>query len=146
MRKPVGALLSDVALARRSPLYQWLWRNRAEIAEAFAAQSRPAWTALAGAANAAGVVDRAGQPYSRDAVRKAWQMVQRDMKRAPSRPVAPISAERQPAPLAQTTPSTSDEPRPRGRIQLRPARPLGLDELPDDDGSALPKPFSRTKQ
>lgn len=150
MAKDVGEKLAAHRLGGR-PLYRWLSRHHDEIAAVFATQARPSWEALAATARADKVLDATGKPPTRHAVRKAWKTLKADMAR--TSPVvgrgdvitSTTRNERQPTALP-TSPPPDTAPRERKPLVLRTARPLGPDELPQDDGSTLPKPFSRTKQ
>jgi len=58
----------------RSPLQDWLRRNRALVEARFAA-GRPRWASVAGVLAELGVVDARGQPPTAQAARQAWYRV-----------------------------------------------------------------------
>ena len=71
----VAKLLVDNMLAAHSPLYRWLYEHYAEIAP-LTARPRPPWEALAKTARTL-VGD--GTSPTRQAVRKTWLSVERDV-------------------------------------------------------------------
>ena len=72
----VGQQLAAHVAGVRSPLRKWLYVNRDAIAPMMAVP-RPRWQALAKTAADNGIVDEHGNPPTRDAVRKAWQAIER---------------------------------------------------------------------
>lgn len=111
MTKDVAKLFSARVLQNRSPIYRWLFEHHAEIAAEFRNQARPAWTALAETARDAGVRDKDGQPYSKDAARMAWKQLEKDLSRTgQDRPVG--SSTTPPVTSQQTTPQTPIRPVP----------------------------------
>lgn len=64
----------------RSPLYRWLDKNRAEIAEVFATHPHPPWKALADLCRTRQVKNAKGNPPTRKAVRDAWAAVTAERK------------------------------------------------------------------
>ncbi|MFL5283082.1 MAG: hypothetical protein ACJ8AW_19340 [Rhodopila sp.] len=86
MSKPVGQQLAARVLEARSPLHQWLFENRTEIAAVLAGQVRPGWQALANTVADNGVTDQHGKPPTRHAVRKAWKAIERSMNKPAQQP------------------------------------------------------------
>src|SRR5689334_19431664 len=108
MTRDVAKSFSARVLKNRSPIYRWLFEHHAEIAAELRNQVRPAWTALAETAADAGVLDKDGRPYSKDAVRMAWKQLERDLSR---------SGQHLPAAVPSTTPPVTTAP-----IPARPAQ------------------------
>jgi hypothetical protein len=73
----VGRQLATNAASTRSPLRRWLFEHQDEIAAVLATQGRPGWQALTRTAAANNVTDEKGAAYTADAVRKAWQAIER---------------------------------------------------------------------
>ncbi|MFZ3237356.1 MAG: hypothetical protein WA184_18565, partial [Stellaceae bacterium] len=82
MAGKLGKVLAANVEGRRSYWYRWLAKNRAEIAAAFASQTRPSWTLLVKTATQIGAVDENGNPPTREGLRKAWDRLQRDQPEA----------------------------------------------------------------
>src|SRR5690242_10743240 len=112
MPDQLGQQLAANVAGARSPLRKWLYENRTEIARMLASGSGARWQALAKTAAANGVTDEKGNAPSRDAVRRAWQAVERTMMKqpAPSVPAASL-------PVVQTQPI----PKPSPALQVEPA-------------------------
>jgi hypothetical protein len=159
-RGELARRITEKALDNRSQTYKWLRSNYAELVNVVAV--RGSWLALRDAAIEAGIGIGRGEkksPPTVAALRSAWKRVDADMN--PARKPKPVAPSKQPAqermPLALQTPPLPDsqpagrpidpEPSPRERkpMMLRPARTIGPAELPEDDGSKLPKPIHRVR-
>jgi len=126
----LGERLLRTALSSRSDAYRWLRENHAEIAAAFASQSRPSWRALA--ANAPKAKD--GNNYSPDVLRKAWGRLEIDLKREADAKQSGVQPAPPPQPPATSaTRSTSPSMRP-----VSPRQPVHRD---DDDPPPDTDPF-----
>ena len=103
MAKATGKRLFEITLASRSDAYQWLRRNHSEIAEVIAAYGRPSWVAVKK------VAEDDGHAFSTNALRKAWERLQRDLGREVARQhEKPASPEvREPPKSTQPAPGTS---------------------------------------
>ncbi|MFL5285402.1 MAG: hypothetical protein ACJ8AW_31600 [Rhodopila sp.] len=107
-----------------------MFENRDAIAPMMAGP-RPRWQALAATAIANGVTDENGNPPTRDAVRKAWQAIERNMnEKEPNRlpqiranpthqlPVVETKPVQKPLPAPPVEPAASPIKR---RFDIRPA-------------------------
>lgn len=91
-------------LGGRSPLYRWLYDNRAEVAVFLGTESRPSWQAVAKVAKDNGL------DVSRQSVQSTWLRIQRDLKSEAARPrveILPPSRER-PVMPADMPPAAED--------------------------------------
>jgi hypothetical protein len=125
----IGQQLAANVAGVRSPLRKWLYENRDAIAPMMAVP-RPRWQALARTAADNGVTDENGNAPSRDAVRKAWQAIERTRnEKEPNRlqqipanpPYQPPVVETQPVqkpPVMILGPAASPTKR---RLDIRPA-------------------------
>ena len=77
----------------RSPLQDWLRRNRT-LVEARFALSRPRWASVAAMLAELGVVDAHGRPPTAQATRQAWYRVRAERPAAVPRDLAPHPAAR----------------------------------------------------
>ena len=158
---------------RRSPLFRWMY-SRADDLKRLLDDVQPSWDAVAAVLpSTSDVNDGSGKRPNGERVRKTWFEVRQAKgwdtsknraaantvaKSQPRRPSAPPT---NPAPerMAQAfqPPSLIDshsharpvEPVSRSRerkpMVLRPARTIGPTEVPEDDGSKLPKPLHRVR-
>jgi hypothetical protein len=113
MAKSVGKLLAERVLEARSPLYQWLRTNYAQIHPIIV--RHPSWQALAKTAFDSGLRGTDGGPPSRQAVRKAWlglvQEMEAESKGKPGRTRTRAKVRAQPAPTAAASPAANDPDR-----------------------------------
>ena len=119
----------------RSPLGRWMRQRHDALAEAFA-DAPPAWAAFATAVAALGITDAEGKPPTAESARQTWYRVRRDVAAARARRrarAAPSLAPDEIAPGVHLVPPEpgSDPPRPRAKLDLRPARPLAEQPAPD---------------
>jgi hypothetical protein len=116
MAKDVGKRLLETTLAYRSGAYQWLRKNRAQIARIFAKQAQPSWKALVETAAAD------GKDFTANALRKAWLRVEADLAR---------EAER----LTRSTAKQPALPRPAVRVPVTHPRPPSVQPIRHDDNA-----------
>jgi hypothetical protein len=111
--------------ARRSPLFRWLMSRH----DAFAAMLHeyPAsWHAIADALATLGVTDGQGKAPTAERVRKTWWDARQHVtaKRTPeSRTIPPSTTDEIARGVVSIRDDDRDAPRPRPRINIRPAQP-----------------------
>lgn len=136
----LDAMRQSPATGLRSPLYNWMRQRHDALAAGFDGQRvkwGPAATYLAGL----GLVDGAGKPPTSETTRLTWWKVRRDVADARKQPVPALKAD--PARLAPSVhsldpvlpsasrPAPPEQPpppelaRPRAKLDVRVARPLG---------------------
>jgi len=113
---------------RTSPLARWLRAHHDEF-HAMLIAKQPSWEEVAAALAAMGVHDGDDKPPAAERVRKAWWTIRRATATAratrANKPQPPPLApgEIAPAVLAIPPPDSIDTPRPRPRLDIRPALP-----------------------
>lgn len=149
----------------RSPLARWFSANHAEF-EKLLKDYRPRWEALVEQFGADGTLKLPAEFTSADqtvreaarrrvvkAAMRTWERAKVQVAQKPA-PLAetPLAQDRQPSLPVQpglsgvrSAPPIEPPPRERRPMVLRPARPLGPTEQPEDDGSKLPKPLHRVR-
>lgn len=137
-KKPVASQAID-AIRGRGPLshtklYWWMWENFDVIQPT--KTGRADWVTATEELSKLGFTGRKGVTLNRDNVRKTWERVVRDKEKL-ARPTLPsISA----------GVDVSAAPRERKPLMMTPAKPLQPGEVPQDDGSALPKPLGPVRK
>lgn len=112
-RRSLTKRLQQQDLARRSPLYRWLYEHFEELEEHL--RRSQSWQTVASVANESGL------GVSRQSVHATWKRVQRDKKRAADRPPARIFPSEQTMPLEN--PETGDDEFQITDISGRPIKP-----------------------
>jgi hypothetical protein len=160
--------ITEMAIDNRSETYKWPRSNYAELSKVVAV--RGSWLALRDTAIEAGIGIGRGEkksPPTVAALRSAWKRVDADMnpstKQKPTGTVAKSTSTPPDPGLGQARqaypkprllgseppgrpPEPASPPRERKPMVLRPARTIGPTEVPQGDGSKLPKPHHRTSQ
>ena len=95
-RRDAGERFVKLALARRAPAYRWLRSNRSWIEAAFAEVGERPWRVLAAVA-----LEHDGLTFDPDALRSAWDRIERAKNAA------------KPKPIRVTPPAAATPPEPR---------------------------------
>jgi len=131
-REHLGDLLGEIACSEeRSPLFWWLLKHHAEIAES-AKGRRMRWEPLLRRILARGLTDGSAKSPTAETVRKTWWKVRREVARARELEIADAqlaSAKIQPSRLPATWKPTPVEATPVRDIS-RPAYPTNTDSAP----------------
>jgi hypothetical protein len=76
MLAELKATLRERGGGRRSPLFQWMYRNHDTLLEMFS-EVRPNWRQIAAVLTSRGFTATDGQPLQPESVRKLWHKVRR---------------------------------------------------------------------
>jgi len=131
-REDLGDVLGEIACSEeRSPLFWWLLKHHAEIAES-AKGRRMRWEPLLRRVLARGLTDGSAKSPTAETVRKTWWKVRREVARAKKLEIANAqlaSAKIQPSRLPATWKPTPVEATPARAIS-RPASSTSTDSAP----------------
>jgi hypothetical protein len=122
MLAELKATLRERGGGRRSPLFQWMYRNHDALLEMFS-EVRPNWRQVAAVLTSRGFTAADGQPLQPESVRKLWHKVRRRHGKAqagtkPKPVVKPASGPVVTAEQAAAEPINADEVLARFRAKV----------------------------